>query len=395
MIAYFDCISGASGDMILGALLDAGLCLENLQEQIDRLNLPELRLRADTVKKNGFGATKVDVSVEDSQGHRSFTEIQRIIESSTLSNTVKERSVKVFHRLAEAEAHIHRTALEKVHFHEVGALDAIADIVGAVAGLELLGVTRVEASPLPLGTGFVQSAHGKQPIPAPATLALVRDVPVRGTEVEAELVTPTGAALLTTLADSFGPMPPMVPKAVGYGAGTQDLEWPNVLRVILGEPAEAATGGGTIERLALIEANIDDMNPEFYEYVSGVLFSRGALDVYWTSIGMKKSRPGVLLSILCRPEARDNLVESVLRETTSLGVRWTWTDRLSVQRRETTVETQYGPVRVKVALSDSSDAAISPEYEDCRRVAQDQKVPLWRVYEEVLVKAREIVGRAG
>lgn len=394
MIAYFDCISGASGDMLLGALLDAGLCLEGLQEQLDRLNLPGLRLRADMVKKNGFGATKMEVVVEDSHRHRNFSEIQKMIDSSPLSNTVKERSIKVFHRLAEAEAHIHRTSLGRVHFHEVGALDAIADIVGAVAGLELLGVTRVEASPLPLGTGFVQSAHGKQPIPAPATLALVRNVPVRGTEVEAELVTPTGAALLTTLSDCFGPMPPMYPKAVGYGAGTQDLEWPNVLRVILGEPVKALSGGGAIERLALIEANIDDMNPEFYEHISDVLFSRGALDVYWTPVGMKKSRPGILLSILCRPEAREHLVESVLRETTSLGVRWTWTERVSIQRHEIKVETQYGPIQVRVAPSDSSEAAISPEYEDCRRVARDQKIPLWRIYEEVLVKARETLGRA-
>jgi len=394
MIAYFACISGVSGDMLLGALLDAGLCLEGLQRQIDRLNLPGVRLRADTVKKNGFGAIKVEVLAEDPQGHRNFSEIRKIIQSSTLSNTVKERSTRVFQRLADAEAHIHRTAVESVHFHEVGALDAIADIVGTVAGLELLSVTSIEASPLPLGTGFIQSAHGKQPIPAPATLALVRDVPVRGTGVEAELVTPTGAALLTTLADSFGPLPPMYAKAVGYGAGTQDLEWPNVLRVILGEPAEASSGGGAIERLALIEANIDDMNPEFYEYVSEVLFSRGALDVYWTPVGMKKSRPGVLLSILCRPQARERLVESILRETTSLGVRWTWTERLSVQRREMTVQTQYGPIQVKVAPSASSEAAISPEFEDCRRVARDQNVPLRRIYEEALLKAREMLGRA-
>lgn len=395
MIAYFDCISGASGDMILGALLDAGLPLPDLQGQIDRLGLPDLRLRAAAVKKNGFGATKVDVLTADAQGHRRYAEIRRIIGESALPEDVKEKSARVFHRLAEAEARIHRVGVEEVHFHEVGALDAIADIVGAVAGLGLLGVTRVEVSPLPLGTGFVPSAHGMQPVPAPATLALVRDVPVRGTGVEAELVTPTGAALLTTLADAFGPMPPMRPKAVGYGAGARDLEWPNVLRLVLGEPAEGPGGGGALERLALLEANIDDMNPEFYEHVAEVLFAGGALDVYWTPVGMKKFRPGVLLSVLCRPEAQRRLAETVLRETTSLGVRWTWVDRLAAARQEMAVQTPYGPVRVKVSSPEGPDPGVSPEYEDCRRAAREKGVPLRRVYQEALWAARETIRREG
>ncbi|MFQ5912072.1 MAG: nickel pincer cofactor biosynthesis protein LarC [Nitrospinota bacterium] len=394
MIAYFDCVSGASGDMILGALVDAGLPLEDLQGQVDRLGLPGLCLRARSVQKKGFGATKVDVLTEDSQGHRRYTEIRRIIESSSLSHAVKERSLRVFNRLAEAESHIHRVQIEDVHFHEVGSLDALADIAGAVAGLDLLQVKRIEVSPLPLGTGFVATAHGKQPVPAPATMALVRDVPVRGTGVEAELVTPTGAALLTTLADCFGPMPAMRPMAVGYGAGTWDLEWPNVLRVILGEPAGGLTGGESVERLALLEANIDDMNPEFYEHVAEVLFSRGALDVYWTPVGMKKSRPGILLSVLCRPEAKRRLTETVLRETTTLGVRWAWMDRLTVPRRELTVHTPYGPLKVKASLADGPNPGISPEYEECRRVARERGIPLWRVYQEALLAAREALRRA-
>ena len=398
MIAYFDCVSGASGDMILGAMVDAGLPLEDLQGQIDRLGLSGLALRASSVKKKGFGATQVDVLTEDAQHHRHYTEIREIIDSSSLSEAVKERSLRVFYRLAEVESHIHRIGIEEVHFHEVGALDAIADIVGAVAGLDLLEVNRMEVSPLPLGTGFVQSAHGKQPIPAPATLALVRGVPVRGTGVEAELVTPTGAALLTTLADSFGPMPAMRPKAVGYGAGARDLEWPNVLRMVLGEPVGGPAGdsgeGGSVERLVVIEANIDDMNPEFYEHVAEVLFSKGALDVYWTPVGMKKSRPGIVLSVLCRPEARQLLAQTVLGETTTLGVRWTWVDRLAVSRRELTVHTSYGPLRVKLSSPDGPDAGLAPEYEDCRRVAREKGIPLWRVYQEALLAARESIRNA-
>ena len=310
---------------------------------------------------------------------------------------MKDKSLRVFHRLAEAESRIHRIGIEEVHFHEVGALDAIADIVGAVAGLALLGVGRVEASPLPLGAGFIRSAHGQQPVPAPATLELVRDVPVRGTGIEAELVTPTGAALLATLADAFGPMPPMRLKAVGYGAGTWDLERPNVLRLVLGKPVEEGMDGegwgAVIERLVLIEANIDDMNPEFYEHVGEILFAEGALDVYWTPVGMKKSRPGILISVLGRPEKKRALVHAVLRETSSLGVRWTWTDRLAVARREMTVRTRYGPLRVKVSSPCGPDPGVSPEYEDCRRAAREQGVPLRRVHEEALAAAREVLRR--
>ena len=408
-LAYFDCVSGVSGDMTLGALVDAGLPIEDLQGEIDRLRLPGLSLRARSVKKNGFGATKVDVVTparppshpppgEERHEHRRYAEVRRIIESSALSEAVKEKSLRVFRRLAEAESRIHRIGIEEVHFHEVGALDAIADIVGAVAGLALLGVGRVEASPLPLGAGFIRSAHGQQPVPAPATLELVRDVPVRGTGIEAELVTPTGAALLTTLADAFGPMPPMRLKAVGYGAGTRDLERPNVLRLVLGEPVEEGMdgegGGAVIERLVLIEANIDDMNPEFYEHVAEILFAEGALDVYWTPVGMKKSRPGILLSVLGRPEKKSALVHAVLRETSSLGVRWTWTDRLAVARREMTVRTRYGPLRVKVSSPcGGPDPGVSPEYEDCRRAAREQGVPLRRVHEEALAAAREVLRR--
>ncbi|HJM42031.1 MAG: nickel pincer cofactor biosynthesis protein LarC [Nitrospinota bacterium] len=405
MLAYFDCVSGVSGDMTLGALVDAGLPLADLQGEIDRLRLPGLSLRAKSVKKNGFGATKVDVETparppgEGGHEHRRYGEVRRVIESSALSEAVKEKSLRVFHRLAEAESRIHRIGIEEVHFHEVGALDAIADIVGAVAGLALLGVGRVEASPLPLGAGFVRSAHGQQPVPAPATLELVRGVPVRGTGIEAELVTPTGAALLTTLADAFGPMPSMRPKAVGYGAGTWDLERPNVLRLVLGEPAEEGMdgegGGAVIDRLVLIEANIDDMNPEFYEHVGEVLFAEGALDAYWTPVGMKKSRPGILLSVLGRPEKKRALVNAVLRETSSLGVRWTWTDRLAASRREMTVQTRYGPLRVKVSSPCGPDPGVSPEYEDCRRAAREQGVPLRRVHEEALAAAREVLRREG
>ena len=398
MLVYFDCIAGIAGDMTLGALVDAGVPIEILQEAMDLLHLPGLSVQSETVTKNGFGATKVNVSADDREGHRHYSEIRRIIEASDISTTVQEKSLRIFHRLAEAESRIHRIENEDVLFHEVGAMDAIADIVGSVTGLEWLGVTRVVGSPLPMGTGFVRSAHGRQPVPAPATLELVRDLPVRGTGIEAELVTPTGAAILTTLADSFGPMPAMRQKAVGYGAGTWDLEIPNVLRLLLGESGETATlgeaGEETVERLVVVEANIDDMNPEFYEHVAEVLFGQGALDVFWTAVGMKKFRPGTLLSVLCRIEEKDVVVRTILRETTTLGVRWSSVDRLVAGRSEIVVHTAFGDVKIKMSSADGSAGCVSPEYEDCRRVAVEKRIPLWRVYQEALAAAREALPRA-
>ncbi len=393
-LAYFDCFSGASGDMILGALLDAGLELKTLRQELEKLPISGFSLEAETVHKNGFGATQVKVRVEDLQGERKLSDIEMILHKSSLSPAVCEKSSRVFRRLAEVEATLHQVSVDEVHFHEVGALDAIVDVVGSVAGLELLGVERVVVSPIHLGTGFVQAAHGEMPIPSPATLALVRDAPVYSQGIEAELLTPTGAALLTTLADAFGPLPPLKPRAIGYGAGSRDLPIPNLLRLILGDPWEASkeSSVGRVEGLELIEANIDDMNPQFYEYVSERLFAEGALDVYWTAVGMKKGRPGVLLSVLTAPKNREALVKTLLLETTTLGVRWHAVERLAVARREETLQTRFGPVRVKKSWLNGRPCGSAPEYEDCRRIAREQGVPLRDVYEAVQRAVQEAMG---
>lgn len=397
MIAYFDCIAGIAGDMTLGALVDAGMPMEVLQGSIEQLRLPGLSAKSETVKKNGFGATKVNVLANDYGGGRGYYEIRKIIETSDISMTVQEKSLQIFHRLAEAESRIHRMKIEKVHFHEIGAMDAIVDIVGSVAGLEWFGVTQVMGSSLPVGTGLINSAHGRQPVPAPATLELIRNVPIRGTSIEAEMVTPTGAAILTTLADGFGPIPAMRQRAVGYGAGTRDLEVPNVLRLLVGEPLGTPVAktddGEAVERLMMVEANIDDMNPEFYEYVAEVLFAQGALDVFWTAVGMKKFRPGTLLSVLCRAEGKDGIARTILRETTTLGVRWFPVDRLAAGRSEIVVTTVFGEVKVKVSSVDGSTESLSPEYEDCRRLAREKKIPIWRIYHEALFAAKEALNR--
>ncbi len=397
MIAYFDCIGGIAGDMTLGALVDAGMPMEILQVSIDQLHLNGLSVKSEVVKKNGFGATKVNVLANDCGGGRGYHEIRKIIEASDIPMGIQEKSLQIFHRLAEAESRIHRMKIEEVHFHEVGAMDAIVDIVGSVAGLEWFGVTQVVGSSLPVGTGLIDSAHGRQPVPAPATLELIKDVPIRGTSIEAELVTPTGAAILTTLADEFGPIPAMREKAVGYGAGTRDLEVPNVLRLLVGEPLGTVGGelndNETVERLMMVEANIDDMNPEFYEYVAEILFAQGALDVFWTAVGMKKFRPGTLLSVLCREEGRDVVTRTILRETTTLGARWFSVDRLATGRSEIVVATPFGEVKVKVSSVGESTGSPSPEYEDCRRLAKEKKIPLWRIYHEALIAAKVALNR--
>lgn len=389
-IAYFDCIAGASGDMMLGALLDAGLPEETLREQLARLRLADFDLRIRRVDKNGFSATKVDVLVKDEVPARHLPEIEAVVQASDMPAALKEQAIAIFRRLGEVEANIHGTTLEQVHLHELGGIDTIVDVVGVLAGLAALAVERVVVSPLPLGRGFVRGAHGPIPLPAPATIALLKGVPVTGSNIEKELVTPTGAALLTSLAAEFGPIPAMTLQAIGYGAGGRDLPIPNVLRLLLGEAA-SQPGHSTYaasETLTLLETNIDDLNPEIYDYAMTRLFEAGALDVFLSPLQMKKNRPATLLRVLCRPEGVDPLLAILFAETSTLGVRQQTVLRHCLARTSQTVETSFGPVRVKVASWGEGQIKAAPEYEDCRRLAELSGAPLREVYQAAEQAAR-------
>jgi hypothetical protein len=377
-IAYFDCIAGASGDMILGALLDAGLPQEELRRGLAALRLEGFDLDCRKVVKNGFSATKVDVVVTDHAHERHLHDIEALVSGSALPEKVREKALSIFRRLAEVEAGIHNRPVEAVHLHELGGVDTIVDVTGALLGLAALGIEKVYVSPLPLGRGFTRGAHGLIPLPAPATLALLKGVPVVGSEIEKELVTPTGAVLLTDLAEAFGPIPPMTLAAVGYGAGGWDLPIPNVLRLLLGEAA--GQGAASVETLVMLETNVDDQNPEIYEYVMTRLFQAGALDVFLSNIQMKKNRPATLLHVLSRPEQVEALRLILFSETSTLGIRQQTVTRHALPRRTETVETPYGPVKVKVAWWAEGQVKFAPEYEDCRRLAEEHGVPLREVY---------------
>ena len=324
-LAYIDCIAGVSGDMLLGALVDAGVAEAALQERLAALALPGFELSLQRVQKGGIAALQADVRVSDQRSVRHLPEIIALVENSGVPAPIKRRACALFERLGAVEAAIHGTSRERVHLHELGGIDTIVDVVGVLSGFELLGVERVECSPLPLGRGFVDSAHGRLPLPAPATVALLKGVPVTGAPVAGELVTPTGAALVTELAAGFGPLPAMTLRATGYGAGSADREIPNVVRLLVGErqeAAEAATAGagGSAEAalLTMLETNIDDMNPELYDYVGARLFAAGALEVFTQPVAMKKNRPGTLLSVLCRQPDREALRRVLFRETTTI-----------------------------------------------------------------------------
>ncbi len=377
-IAYFDCIAGASGDMILGALLDAGLPAAVLRQGLEALHLAGFSLDSHTVLKNGIKATKVDVTVSDVATERRLTDVEQMLSLSDLPVSIRDKALRVFRRLCQVEAGIHGCPVEEVHLHELGGLDTIVDVVGCLLGLEALGVTRVFASPLPLGRGFTRGSHGRLPLPAPATLALLDGVAVVGTEIDMELVTPTGAALLTTLTRSFGAIPAMTLQATGYGAGSRDLVIPNVVRLLVGDAP--LPGPQPTETLALLETNIDDMSPEFYDYVMTRLFQAGALDVFLSPIQMKKNRPATLLRVLTRPEHAPALTEILLVETSTLGVRQMVVTRQALPRSVRSVETPWGPIRVKIALLADGGAKAAPEYEDCRHVAESQGIPLREVY---------------
>jgi uncharacterized protein (TIGR00299 family) protein len=379
---YFDLIGGASGDMILGALVDAGLSIDVLRSELSRLNIPEFEINSSRVEKNGFSAVKVNVDVTDQPPERHLEEINQIIHKSSLSDSVKSRALRVFENIAQTEARIHNKPVDQVHLHELGGTDTIIDVTGALIGLEILEITSISSSPVPVGRGFIKGAHGQIPLPSPATLSLLKGVPVFGREVEAELVTPTGAALLVEIAEDFGPPPPMVIESIGYGAGGRDLPIPNLLRILVGDITD--TGASTFERLLVLETNLDDLNPEIYPYVVDRLFTEGALDVTMIPIQMKKNRPGTQIQVLCDHFQGEKLKSILFQETTTLGIRRYHVDRHALARRTVTVKTPFGDIRVKVAVTDQGAEKISPEYEDCKLLAEESNLPISQIYQEAL-----------
>jgi pyridinium-3,5-bisthiocarboxylic acid mononucleotide nickel chelatase len=407
-VLYFDCFSGISGDMALGALLDAGLPLDDLKRALGTLALPGVHIHADRVLRTGISATKFTVHAPDAPhahdhgradgenhahnhdhdrgveshhshdhdhghapesggSHRSLPEIFALIDGAALSIAGRDRAKGMFRRLAEAEAAIHQMPVEKVHLHEVGAIDSIIDIVGAVFAMEWVGADRVVCSPLNVGGGMVKSAHGVFPVPAPATVRLLADAPIYAGAVQKELVTPTGALIATTYAEAFGPVPAMSIERVGYGAGDRDdPSTPNVLRVLIGRAAEASSEA---ERVMVIECEIDDMNPQIFGVAMDRLYAAGALEVFYVPVQMKKNRPGTLLTVVCRPDDRAAIAEVVFRETTTIGLRYSETRRECLQREHVTVETPLGPIRIKVASRDGRVLNAAPEFDDCAKLA--------------------------
>ena len=378
-IAYFDCFSGASGDMILGSLIDAGLSARLLREELKKLRLPTIHLKVKKVLKAGLSATQVIVEGKsEKKSHRNLKEILGIVERSRVEAKVKEKSKEIFKRIASVEANIHQTQMEEVHFHELGGLDSIVDIVGSVWGIQQLGIEKIHISKVNVGGGFVKCEHGILPVPAPATLSLMVGKPIYSSGVERELLTPTGAAILTTLGSEFGSMPLMKVERIGYGAGRDNLPHPNLLRLIIG----TSESNLPKERVTVVETNIDDMNPQFYDYVIEKLLAMGVLEIFITPILMKKNRPGHLLTIICPSEKLPCVTKFLLRETTTLGLRWHEEEREKSDREILSKETKYGKIRFKLAKWEGKIVNLSPEYEDCKRLALENRVPLKDVFEE-------------
>lgn len=378
--AYCDCFSGISGDMFLGALVDAGLPVEALREQLSGLNLPEpVEIRVEETRKGALRATLVDVVVGESHHHRHLADIDTLIENSRLSERVKGTSRAIFRTLAEAEARVHGTSLDHVHFHEVGALDSIVDIVGAAIGLEMLEIDRLYSSAVPFSGGQVETQHGTLPVPAPATLEILvkAHALLTPSPAQVELVTPTGAAILATLATFERPN--LVVTGVGIGAGKREMPWPNIFRLILGESTTESE-----YPLVLIETNIDDMNPQMFGHVMNRLFAAGALDVYMTPIYMKKNRPATLLGVVARRADEPTLAHLILSETSTLGIRVQPVYRYTAQREIQHVGTPYGEVPIKLKLLDGRPVQAMPEYDVCARLAEEKGVPLAEVYNAAL-----------
>ncbi|MDE2697552.1 MAG: nickel pincer cofactor biosynthesis protein LarC [Gemmatimonadota bacterium] len=378
-VAYFDCFAGISGDMTLGALVDAGLSFSVLKSELDKLSVREFTLSQRRVEKHGIAGTKIDVNAREGHVHRHLKDVLEIINNSEISASAKEKAARVFQKLAEAEAKIHGTTIEAVHFHEVGAVDAIVDVVGAIVGLELLEIEAIYASKFRFGSGHTRGAHGAMPVPVPAVVEMTKGFPSERTDIPYELVTPTGAALLTALAANIGETIQLRTESTGYGAGTRDVEQvPNLLRVEIGElVADPRT-----DLPVLLETNIDDMTPEIYGYLIDRLLEAGARDAFLTPVIMKKGRPGIQLTVLANPNKETELTELIFSETTTLGIRRLPVQRHILERRTDTVQTPYGPIRVKIA-DIGGKQRITPEYDDCVRIAREKQVPILDVYKSV------------
>jgi pyridinium-3,5-bisthiocarboxylic acid mononucleotide nickel chelatase len=391
--AYFDCFSGISGDMTIGALVDAGASFEVLRDQLATLHVPGFDVAIEKVTKQGIAGTKFHVHVHDpGTRHRRLRDIEAILHASGLAARIQGRALEVFTRLAEAEATIHHTSVDQVHFHEVGAIDSIVDITGAVIALDLLEVRRIMASPVNVGAGFVRAAHGVLPVPGPATAELLKGAPTYARGQDGELTTPTGAAILATLAEGFGPLPQLCVERIGYGAGTKDLpQAPNLLRIFVGEDSTR----GDADVITVLEANLDDMNPEWFEYVQEQLFMHGALDVFYTPIFMKKNRPATKLTVLCESSKLERIVETIFQGTSTFGVRTYEVRRQKLQRASQIVKTSYGQISVKIGEWHGQVVQISPEYESCRQAAQRCGAPLKEIYRAAEVETHSMLAQQG
>ncbi|SIO61923.1 hypothetical protein SAMN05444166_6896 [Singulisphaera sp. GP187] len=392
-IAYFDCFSGISGDMTLGALVDAGVDSKAIQAAVASLGLP-CELTFETVRRGGFRANYARVVTPHEHAHRHLHHIEAIIDKSVLTPRQNELAKRIFRRLGEAEATVHGIDLQKIHFHEVGAVDSIVDIVGAAVGLDLLGAERIEASPVPPGLGSVMAAHGRMPLPAPGTAELLKGVPLAESTVEMELTTPTGAAILTSVADRFGPVPAMTIESIGLGAGTRELPGQaNILRLLVGQISMPASS----DRVWVLETNLDDLPGEIVGYTTEQLMKAGALDTFLTPIQMKKNRPGVMVTVLCDEDRINALEEILFRETTTLGIRRYPVSRHKLKRQATEVETSFGPIRGKLGWRDDRPPVFSPEHDDCARVASEHGVALREVYDaaHVAYHSRQAADRVG
>jgi len=381
--AYLDGSSGISGDMFLATLLDAGLAPDRLFAELKKLPLGFYEFKRTRAVRGNLVGTRVEIRVPGQQPHRKLADIEELLGKTALTDTVKEKALRIFGRLAEVEGRLHGLPPGEVSFHEVGAVDAIIDIVGACAGLELLEISELVCSPLNVGGGRAEAEHGSLPVPAPATAELLLEIPIYSSGVEAELVTPTGAAIVSTLASSFGPMPPLRVETIGYGAGEKDFPGhANVARLFVGQSVEAVkpqAGAAGEEVVSVIETNLDDMSPQLYGYLVEQALAAGALDVTCSAIQMKKNRPGFQVTILCTPETSDALAQLLFEQTTTIGLRIHEARRKVLERERVSVETPFGTVRVKVAKRDGKVVNVAPEYEDCQRLAREKGVPLKEV----------------
>jgi pyridinium-3,5-bisthiocarboxylic acid mononucleotide nickel chelatase len=379
-IAYFDCFSGISGDMVLGALVDAGADLRQIESELRKLGLENWSISAEKVKRGAIFATHVKVATQEDHHHRGLSIILKRIEDARLAPRAANRARQIFERLAAAEAKVHNIEIEKVHFHEVGAVDSIIDIVGSAIGFELLGIDEFSCSALDVGGGQVKTAHGLLPVPAPATAELLRGAPTYSSGIERELVTPTGAAIATTLSSRYAEIPPMTLRTIGYGAGSADLkEKANVFRILIGDRTESEKGERWDSPVTVIETNLDDMSPQIYGYFAERALAAGALDVFSTPVQMKKNRPGQLVTILSEPENVTRLTDLIFSETTTIGVRTYDARRKTLDREFLAVETPLGSVRMKVSRMNGTILNATPEYEDCQRIAAERKIPLKQV----------------